>query len=147
MEATDGYQLDGENNRHDVRRRRALTGNVAEVVRDVTELAELQVRLLAADSRSAVRRAAPPLLACAGGIGLGLGSLPVALMALGYVLHEQLGWSLPVSFATVAGGALMIASALVTAGWGSIGRSVHELDRSRNELAQNIAWVKRAVSS
>ncbi|MCA9173008.1 MAG: phage holin family protein [Planctomycetales bacterium] len=122
----------------------SVTGGVSDVLHDVTELAELQVKLLAADSKAAVRRVALPAALVALGCCLALGSVPVMLFALSSAIQQFTRLPESATLALAAGGGMLLAGTLGALGWARIASSVDEFDRSRAELSQNIAWVKRS---
>jgi hypothetical protein len=116
--------------------------NVAGLLHDVVELSELQGKLLVHDVRSMSGNVRTALVLALVGAALLLGSLPVALTALAELLVQQAAWSRPAAYgAATAIGA--VASVLLLGGaWWRIRRGLAELDRSREELASNVAWLK-----
>jgi len=113
---------------------------------DITSLAELQLKLLAADAREAGRRAALPLGLLVGAAAVALGCVPVLLFALAAAL-QQAGLSGPVALALSALVGLAVAGVLGWFGWSLIGSSFVSLERSREELTRNLQWIKSALAS
>ena len=123
---------------------RAVAVNVADVLHDVTELAELQAKLLFADSKDTMRRALLAAVVMVVGLCLVLGCIPVTLSAIGYAVHQQTSMSIPLSLTVAAGGTLLLAVLLLVVGWLRLRRSFNTLDRSREELSRNVAWIKQS---
>jgi hypothetical protein len=116
-------------------RHRTTTPNVAASVSELTsniiELTELQSQLVMLDVKKSVEKAKLCVILGIVAACLLLASIPVALIALGYLLYEQLEWSMAAS----VGG---VAYALVQNG-------VMTMERSRDELSRNIAWLKSTL--
>jgi hypothetical protein len=124
-----------------------MSGNVAGVLRDVVELGELQVRLLVSDTKSVVRKSVLPLILMVAAASTLLGAIPIALLALAEALVTQAQFSRPISLLISAAVAVVVAVALYYLGRWRLRESVHQLDSSREELAQNAAWFKQVIGS
>lgn len=124
---------------------RAVARNVGHVVNDVVELSELQMKLLSSDLKSVVRRAILPLVGVVTGICLALGTVPVLLTGLARVLETQSDLAFTSALLLTGAGALILAViGVALAGW-FLRQSLRELDRSRAEFVQNLAWVKQSL--
>lgn len=122
-----------------------VAASVSELTHDVIELTELQARLLMLDFKKSSERTRTCLILGVVGVCLLLGTIPVALLALAELLVEQLEWSRAAALgvATLVGLAL---SAIVAAvAWGYVKQGLISLDRSREELNRNIAWLKSTL--
>lgn len=109
---------------------------------DAIELAELQAQLLRLDTQAAARNGGRSIGLLVLAACLLLGCVPVALAALGEVFIAQWGWSRAGAYAAAAGvGALLSAGAGVAA-WRRVQSALASLQRSRDELGRNIAWLK-----
>jgi hypothetical protein len=124
-----------------------MGGNVAGVIRDVVELGELQVRLLVNDTKSVVRKSIVPLILMVAAASTLLGAIPIALLALSEALTTEVGLARPLSLLISAIVAVVLAVALYYLGRWRLRQSVHQLDSSREELAQNAAWFKQVIGS
>jgi formate hydrogenlyase subunit 3/multisubunit Na+/H+ antiporter MnhD subunit len=75
-----------------------------------------------------------------------LGSVPIALIFLAELLVQRAGLSqvLALLIATAVG--FLAAAAMALAAWGYARNAVQVFQRSRDELARNIAWLKQALN-
>lgn len=117
----------------------------ARVARDVTTIIELQIRLLARDLAEMRRGALVGTAACVAGMGLLLAALPLGLAGVGIWIAAawDLGPGPGLVGATVA--ACVLAAGLMFAGAWHLRRRV-TLERSRSELAENIALLKNLLN-
>ena len=109
---------------------------------DAIELAELQARLLKLDVQSAARNGGMSIALAVVGICLLLGCVPVALVALGEVFVAQWGWSRAAAFGAAAAIGLALSAGAAAAAWIRVRTALASLQRSRDELNRNIAWIK-----
>jgi hypothetical protein len=123
-----------------------VRNGVGELLHDVVSLSELQAQLLAVDAKESVDKAKLPIGLLVGGVTLALGAVPVLLLALGEALYLWLDWERPLAY---------LVSSLVGLGLGGImlylavqqaGAVIAVFDRSRVELAENIRWIKYALT-
>jgi len=125
---------------------RAAVKHLGNLGHDITSLAELQLKLAAADARETGRRAALPLGLLLAAAAVALGCVPVLLFALAAAL-QQAGLSSPVALALSALVGLAVAGTLGWLGWSLIGSSFVSFERSKEELTRNLQWVKNALAS
>ena len=125
---------------------KAVSRNVAGLVQDMVELAELQVQLVNVDIREATSKATWPLLSILAGVSLALGSIPVLLLSLGWVVIRRAGLPHDAAFALAALIGFLIAGALAWFGWRKLNATLAVLSRSKYELIENIRWVKSALT-
>jgi hypothetical protein len=120
--------------------------NFSDCARDIVSLAELQSRLLSLDLKQVVRQAAVPAALAGTALAVLLGSVPIMLMTIAYALVDVAGWSRWAAFllATVIG--LILGSGLAAGAYAIFRNSFNALDRSRKELADNLRWLKEALS-
>lgn len=126
-------------------RRNDLGKTVQELALDAAKLADLQLELLQVDVSDFWKKAQ-------GGIAiLVVGSLSLLcgifglMNGLGYLLHNQWGWSEESSFLTI-GGIVIIAGGIAM--WWALsrlGQAGRKLSRSRQELSENIRWFREAI--
>jgi hypothetical protein len=124
-----------------------VTGNVAGVIRDVVELGELQIRLLVRDTKSVVRQSVIPVILMVAAASMLLGAIPIALLGLAEALEVSAGLSRLVSLLIAAGVGAILAVILYYLGRWQLRKSIQQLDSSREELAQNAAWLKQVIAS
>jgi hypothetical protein len=124
---------------------RVVQASGRQLAYDVVELADLQLRLFAADGQECARRITPPVLMMVVGLVIVLGGLPLALVGLAYALVDLAG--LPVWIAilcSVTAGSLL-GTALIVAGARRAGPQLAIWQRSTGELRENIQWLKAAL--
>jgi uncharacterized membrane protein YciS (DUF1049 family) len=109
---------------------------------DAIELAELQAKLLKLDAQSAARNGGMSIALAVVGVCLLLGCVPVALMALAEVFVAQFAWPQAAAFAAAAAIGLALSLLTGAAAWVRVKSAVASLERSRDELNRNIAWIK-----
>ena len=119
---------------------------VGDLLHDVVSLSELQVQLLAVDARESVEKAKAPIGLLIGGIVLALGAVPVLLLSLGEALTLWLGWERALSYLVSGLAGTVIAGVLLYLAWQQAGAVLAVFDRSRVELAENVRWIKYALT-
>lgn len=118
---------------------------VATLAADVLRLAQLQAMLTVAESRDAVRKLFLPAAFLVAGAALGLGCVPVLVVALASVfVAAGMLWPPALLLAAVIG--LIVAALLVWGGLAGLRRSLAGLARSQQELAENMESIRRAFS-
>jgi uncharacterized membrane protein YqjE len=122
-----------------------VAGSVSGLAHDVIELTELQVQLLTLDIKKSSQKTRLCLILAIIGICLLLASIPVALFALAELLVEQLEWSrsAALGIATLVG--LLLSAILAGTAYGIFRSGLFSLQRSREELNHNIAWIKSTL--
>lgn len=125
----------------------SVVGHAAGVMHDVAELFELQAKLLVADSNTIARRAAFPIVLIGVGLAVLLGCTPVALESLAELFLDQLDWPRSLSFLAAAGCGVLLSVLLLSIGWWRIRHALDPLKNSREELARNIASIKRSLKT
>jgi hypothetical protein len=109
---------------------------------DAIELAELQARLLKLDAQAAARNGGTSIALVVLGVCLLLGCVPVALIALAEWFVYQFDWPRTGAFAAAAAIGLLASAAATYAAWIRVQTALAALQRSRDELNRNIAWIK-----
>jgi hypothetical protein len=132
----------------DARRPSAAAGvrdGVGELLYDIVSLGELQAQLLAVDAQESMQKAKMPLIMLGLGAVVGLASVPILLMALAeFFIWLGLNNALAYLLSGVIGAAL--AGLLAWLGYRKIDDVIHVFNRSRFELAENVRWIKYAVT-
>jgi hypothetical protein len=122
-----------------------VAASVAEVTRNVIELTELQSQLLMLDLQKSGQKAKATIILAIIAACLLLASIPVALIAFGYLLVEQLEWSVAGSMALAALLGLVLCGTVAAVAYGYVKQGLVSLDRSRHELRRNVAWLKSTL--
>lgn len=124
-----------------------VASSFAGLTHDVIELAELQSQLLAIEARQTAQRTRMSLILATVGVCFLLGSISIALIELAELLLAWTEWPRAACYgiSTLVGLALSIG--LVVAAWLQFKSGIKQLDRSRDELSRNIAWVKSSLRS
>lgn len=126
---------------------KSVFGNASQVVHDITELAELQAKLFAADLHATKKRAILPIVILVISVCLLLGVVPVALLGVAELLvqYGELARSTAVLLAAAAG--LIIAGVMAVIAGLRLKNGLSELSRSKRELSRNIEWIKTSLKS
>jgi hypothetical protein len=123
-----------------------VRNGVGELMHDVVTLSELQVKLLAVDTQEAVQKARSPLVVLGAGLGFALGALPVLLLALGECLVLYLQWERALAYLVSALLGAALGGGLLYAATQQLGAVTAVFDRSRAEFADNVRWIKYALT-
>ena len=124
---------------------RRVAGNVAGVLHDVTELAELQSRLLLTDVRAAVRHAVLPIVLLIVAFCLLLGAMPVVMLGLAEWVEQETELTHATALVATAASACGVAILTLSVAWWQFKRSANYLKRSRDELSHNVACIKQVL--
>jgi hypothetical protein len=123
----------------------AVAHGVGGLIHDVVELTELQFQLFKMDLReSLLRMAVPAALWAIGGLLLA-GCFPIGLICLAEALVHFAGMNPVTAFAIVTIVGALVAVVFAVGGWLLWRRALGTFRRSRDELARNVAWIKRAL--
>jgi len=117
----------------------------AGLTHDVIELAELQAQLFAVDVKRTTTNAKSSFVMTIIGVCVLLGSIPVGLIALAELLHEQLDWSRAAGYGVATLVGLLVSGAVLAVGYVQLRNGFSALERSREELNRNIAWIKSSL--
>lgn len=112
---------------------------------DLVRLADLQVKLFAADWRAASSRTVGGAVALVAGVAIAVLCVPVLLAAMGLGL-AALGLPLWAGLLIVGGTAAVAGVALAWFGWKRLSTAASAFDRSRSAAVQNVSWVKRSLA-
>jgi uncharacterized protein YqgC (DUF456 family) len=123
----------------------SVTTSFAGLTHDVIELAELQAQLFAVDVKHTSKNAKSSLVMAVIGICTLLGSVPVALIALAELLVEKLEWTRAAGHGAATLVGLLVSIAILGAAWAQFRSGFSALQRSREELNRNIAWIKSSL--
>ena len=124
----------------------SMIGNIAEFGNDLATLGELQAKLAVIDLKETVGRALVPAILAVSALLLVLGSLPVLLLGVAWLLITKAGMNEGWAMLATAGVALILAGILAFLAIPALRRSFASLDRSREELARNVAWIKTVLA-
>jgi hypothetical protein len=124
---------------------KAVSRNVADFGHDFVSLLELQVKLFWTDVQELKRGAIGWGLAAAAALVLLLACLPVGMLALGWLLVEQAGWSRAAAFGVAGVAGLVIGAVTLWLCGRRFAGSFSALRRSKDELVQNMEWIKTVL--
>jgi hypothetical protein len=114
---------------------------------DVIELGELQAQLFVHDVKNTTQKTRTSLLLSVVGACVLLGSVPVMLLALGEFIADRTGWPRSGAFAIAALIGIGVSTGFLAAAWNRLSVGLNSMQRSRDELTRNIAWVKSSLKS
>lgn len=121
--------------------------NVADLSHDLIELAELQCQLLLVDVSESKSKSMIPVIVMAGAALFALGTIPVILLGVGWLLVDTLDLSEAAAFLIVGFVSLLIAAGAGWWGYRAVKSALSLLTRSRREMSENIRWIKMALKS
>jgi putative superfamily III holin-X len=124
-----------------------VTASFAELAHDVIELGELQAQLLATDIKCSSRKARTSMILAVIGICVLLGSVPVALVTVAAIFVEQLGWSQTAALGVATFLGIVLSAGFLAATWLRLRTGLSAMQRSREELSRNVAWIKASLRS
>jgi hypothetical protein len=124
----------------------AVVSNLAEFGNDFATLAELQAKLAAIDLKESAGRAAVPAGLLAGALVLLLGSVPVLLIGVAELIVRFTSIGHDLALLLTAGGAIVVAGAIGALAAPRLRKSFESLQRSREELARNVSWIKTVLT-
>lgn len=113
---------------------------------DLVSLAELQWQLAMADLAIAKQAALAQTMKLVMVVGLAIGGTPLLLFGVAELLVEQLEWSRGLTYLGVAAVALGIAGVIGMSVVNKLSQCGASFARSKFELNQNIAWLKKALT-
>jgi Putative Actinobacterial Holin-X, holin superfamily III len=115
------------------------------VVRDIADLCELQLELLAVDGKVAARRSGAALALLVIAAIFGLSASVATVLALASLLYEQAEWTMSSSLLAAAGVAAVIGGLFTVLGTVILKKAKSALEETRGEFAENLRWIKAAV--
>lgn len=119
--------------------------NMGELTHDIVSLAELQFELFRSDCRDGLKRLLVPVAMLLAAGAVAAGTVPVALMFMAELLTQAAGLSRAAAFSIAAIGGFIAAAAVGLVGWAYIRGAARVFERSREELARNMTWIKHAL--
>lgn len=126
---------------------RMAAKGIAGLTHDVVTLAELQVKLAACDAKEMVRGLILPIVLAVIMVVTLLGAMITCFFAVAYALVEGAEWSQTAAFAASAGGGLVVVALLGCVAWYLVRDSIRTLERSRNELSENLKALKAMLKN
>jgi len=119
----------------------------SELAHDVIELGELQAQLFAIDVKSTVKKTGSSVLLSVIGLCVLLGTVPIILSALGYLIAELLDWPVSAGLGIAAAVGIVISAVILLLAWNRLSAGLNSMQRSSEELRRNIAWIKSTLRS
>lgn len=122
-----------------------LAENMGKLAHDIVSLTELQFELFRSDCREGLKRMLVPIamLLVAGTVAVG--TVPIALTLIAELLTQAGGLSRAAAVSIAALSGFIVAVAIGVAGWCSLRGVVRVLERSGEEFARNMIWIKHAL--
>lgn len=124
---------------------KTMARNMADLGHDVTQLAELQARLFAADCQDAARHAAIPSAALTLSLLMVLSCVPITLMGIAWLISELAGLPVFAGFLITAAAGVIFSGVLAAVAWYRLRDSLRTFRRSREEFNQNLRWIKMVL--
>jgi len=124
----------------------SVVGNLAGLGNDVATLVELQGQLFKADLNELSARARLSVVVMAVAAVVALGSVPVLVGGAGLLLATALNISNGMGLLLSAVAALVASGVALFFAVGGLRRSLDALQRSREELQRNIAWIRTVLA-
>jgi hypothetical protein len=124
---------------------RVFTRNASGFARDVSTLADLQLKLFSSDLQEALSRMAVPLfLVVVSGV-MTAAALPLILVGFAFLIVYYAGWAIAWSMLVIAVGTILFAAVTGAIAYRSLRRGFKALDRSKQELLRNVNWLKAVL--
>jgi hypothetical protein len=120
--------------------------NVGEFVGDFSSLAELQLKLAEVDAKETLQRASMPTVGLVIVAAVLMGTVPVLLIGLGFVLATAMGISQGAALLIVG---LIVAALAAVLGWFALVaflKSFESFRRSREEFVRNVNWIRSVLA-
>lgn len=121
-------------------------GRVRRLLADISELAELQVRLLGSDAKCLAESAIRPLQFCGVALVILAGATPVLLLSSANFLVNQFSWSVASAQLITASVAFLIAVGFVVAASHALKACGSPLRRSLAELDKNMDTLRQILA-
>src|SRR5262249_14675436 len=123
----------------------AMRNGVMHFAHDLWSLAELQCQLFFIDLKETASRSTIPLVLLACGIVFGVTAIPLLVVSAAWLLVDEAGLSHEAAYFIMAVVAVIVAVACIWFGWIRLKRSLTSLTRSRDELRDNLRWIKQSL--
>ncbi len=123
-----------------------VIGSLGEFTGDVMNLAELQAKLAAVDTKEAVDHATIPIVVLVASASVLLATLPVLFIGLAFVLATALSLNQGVSLLIVGAVFAAIAGVVALIAVRRFVTSFESFRRSREELVRNLSWIRTVIS-
>jgi hypothetical protein len=124
-----------------------MRDNVMSFAHDLWSLAELQIQLFFIDFKEALSRSAVPLALLLAATALAFAAIPLAVWAIVWLLINKAGFSEQAAFSSVALASAIVAGLVGWLGWRQLKKALAVLRRSRDEMRENLNWVKRSLQN
>lgn len=125
---------------------KGMSNGIGELLHDVVALGELQVKLLSVDAKESVQKATTPIILAVAGAILALGAVPIVLISLAEAFVLFLDWERALAYLASGLIGLVVGGALAYIAWRQSAAVIAVFDRSRVELAENMTWIKYALT-
>jgi hypothetical protein len=133
-------------NGHEASAAAGVRNGVGDLLHDIVTLSELQSELLLLDARQSAQKAQTPIILMGIGAVLALGAVPVLLLALGEALVDFLEWKRSLAYLVSGLAGTIIGGVLLMIAWRATGDIIAVFNRSKAEFAENVRWIKYALT-
>jgi hypothetical protein len=120
--------------------------DVVELTRDVVALAELQFELFRNDCRHGLKGLLIYVTLLLISAMVAVGTVPIALILIAELLVQAAGWSRAAAYGLATATGAGAAVALGVLGWSRIRGVGRVFERSRQEFAHNLTWIKNTLT-
>lgn len=120
--------------------------SASSLLKDFARLADLQIQLLGVDLYDFWQQARLGIVATLGAVTLALSALTVLLFGLADFIQTAAGWSEALSHVVTGGCALLIGGLGLLLGLRQLTTAAGALQRSRQELQENLEWLRSILT-
>jgi hypothetical protein len=122
-----------------------MAQDVGELTHDIVSLAELQFELFRNDCHAGAKGLLIPVVLLLGAGVVALGTVPLGLLLVAELLVQTVGLTRVAAYFIAALSGVSMAVALGVVGAFYLRGVSRVFERSREELARNLAWIKHAL--
>lgn len=115
------------------------------LLKDVVRMVDLQFQLLSVDVRQFAQESRAASIATVLGGVLAIASVPVLMLGISQFLVEQFDWNQATTYLVVSIAALVVSATTVAWSVSRLLRAGEALDRSRQELSENLRWIRKTL--
>lgn len=119
--------------------------NLAGLGHDLISLAELQWQLTACDIREGMSKGGGAASLMGGAAILAIGTVPVVVTAAGLMIAGHTTLPLYGALLVASAAAILLAGGAAWWGWSRAKTAITTFSRTRQELVENINWIKRTL--
>jgi len=118
-----------------------------QVLKNVFDLADLQMQLLSVDSQEARRKLSKALVLVSLAVPLSTAMFTVALFGTGHILHETLEWSIGASMLVASGVTALVVLILAVVALTLLRTAATAMQETKSEFLESLRWIKATIIS